>query len=210
MSKYLTNRSRKSEVGGRRSRLILLTSVLCLLTSVHVFSENVNVTDHQLKTTKPLPVTVVPPATGSPTPQQVTILDGKDITQGAKADAPVTNTAASGSVIAWLKGLMTVLRDGSQITQVKGGPLGAPSYANNQVAASTTAGTLIAARATRRSVTIRNTDATITVYIGAATVTAGNGMPLKAGESINIDSVALIQVLAASGTPAVAYIETYD
>lgn len=103
----------------------------------------------------------------------------------------------------------TSFTDGSHKTQVTK-QVGAANLDNGQVAASTTAGTLIAARATRRSVTIKNTDAAITVYVGKATVTAANGMEIKAGQSINIDTTALIQVIAASGTPSVAYIETYD
>lgn len=88
---------------------------------------------------------------------------------------------------------------------------GAANYANGQVATSTTAGTLIAARATRRSVLFRNLDATISVYIGAASpLTSSTGMLLKAGESVTVDTTALIQVIAASGTPTVAYVETYD
>jgi hypothetical protein len=103
----------------------------------------------------------------------------------------------------------TSFTDGSHKTQVTK-QVGAANLDNGQVAASTTAGTLIAARATRRSATIKNTDAAITVYVGKATVTAANGMEIKAGQSINIDTTALIQVIAASGTPSVAYIETYD
>lgn len=87
---------------------------------------------------------------------------------------------------------------------------GAAHEANSQVTASTSAATLIAARATRRSCLIKNTDATITVYIGAATVTAGNGMPLKAGESVSISAVTLVQVIAASGSPVVAVFDEYD
>lgn len=87
---------------------------------------------------------------------------------------------------------------------------GAANYANGQVTAGVTASTLVAARPTRRSVTIRNMDATISVYIGAATVSATNGFLLKANESVNVDSTALIQVIAASGTPIVAYLESYD
>jgi hypothetical protein len=78
------------------------------------------------------------------------------------------------------------------------------------VTASGTPGTLVAARATRRYVTIKNLDAAISVYVGAATVTAGNGMPLKAGESVSLDCTVLVQVLAASGSPVVAFIEVYD
>ena len=71
------------------------------------------------------------------------------------------------------------------------------------------AATMVIARATRKSVLIRNTDAAISVYIGPATVSAVNGMLLKAGESVPVDTTALIQVIAASGTPVVAYYETY-
>jgi hypothetical protein len=87
---------------------------------------------------------------------------------------------------------------------------GAANYANGQVTASTTAATLKAANSTRRSIAIKNIDSAITIYVGGATVTASNGMPLKAGESISIDTTALIQVIAASGSPVVAYFETYD
>ena len=87
---------------------------------------------------------------------------------------------------------------------------GAAHQANSQVSATTTAGTLIVARPTRRSCLIRNTDASITVYIGAATVTTGNGMPLKAGESTVVTAITLLQVIAASGSPVVAVFDEYD
>lgn len=86
---------------------------------------------------------------------------------------------------------------------------GAPSIASGQVTAGAAA-TLVAARATRRSVSIFNTDSTNGVYIGPATVTSGNGMLLPARASISVDTTALIQCLAAAGTPVVTYIETYD
>lgn len=87
---------------------------------------------------------------------------------------------------------------------------GAVNVANSQVTTSTTAGTLIAARPTRVSCLIRNTDAAITVYIGKATVTAGNGMPLKAGDSVVVTAQVLWQVIAASGTPVVAVADEYN
>ena len=83
------------------------------------------------------------------------------------------------------------------------------NQATGQVTATTLAATMVIARATRKSVLIRNTDAAISVYIGPATVSAVNGMLLKAGESVPVDTTALIQVIAASGTPVVAYYETY-
>ena len=78
------------------------------------------------------------------------------------------------------------------------------------VALSTAAATWVAARATRRSVTLKNLSTSITVYFGPATVTAANGFELKPGESISVDWVGLIQGIAASGTPTVAFVETYD
>lgn len=86
----------------------------------------------------------------------------------------------------------------------------AANYANNQVTAGAAASTLLAARATRRNAIFRNTDASLSVYIGAATVTAANGFLLKAGESIVWDAVGLVQVIAPSGAPVVCYVEAYD
>lgn len=88
--------------------------------------------------------------------------------------------------------------------------IGANNLANGQVTATTVAGTLVAARPTRRTVVVKNLDLAISVCVGVATVTMANGMLLKAGESISIDSVVLIQVIAASGTPVVAWMESYD
>lgn len=98
------------------------------------------------------------------------------------------------------------------VNMVAGGTVavGATNEANSQVATSTAAATLVIARPTRVSCLVRNLDATITVYIGKATVTAGNGMPLKAGESVVITAVTLWQVIAASGTPTVAVIDEYN
>ena len=83
------------------------------------------------------------------------------------------------------------------------------NQATGQVTATTSAATMVIARATRKSVLIRNTDAAISVYIGPATVSAVNGMLLKAGESVPVDTTALIQVIAASGTPVVSYYDAW-
>jgi len=72
------------------------------------------------------------------------------------------------------------------------------------------AATLVVARPTRRSVLIRNTDATDSVYIGPATVSSSNGMLLKAGEAVAVSWVGLIQVVAAANTPVVAFFDEYD
>lgn len=156
-----------------------------------------------------------------------TIADGADITQGAKADAksPATDTTPI-SVVSILKQISASVQ--APPSQAVTGPVtdaqlratavptsvqiakGATNYANGQVTATGTAATLVAARATRRSVLVRNLDASLDVYVGNATVTAGNGMLLKAGESFPIDAVGLIEVIAPSGSPVVAYMETYD
>jgi hypothetical protein len=90
------------------------------------------------------------------------------------------------------------------------GARGALHEANSQVTTSGTAGTLIIARPTRISCLIRNLDSSISVYIGAATVTTANGMLLKAGESVVITATTLVQVIAASGTPTVAVFDEYQ
>lgn len=86
----------------------------------------------------------------------------------------------------------------------------AAHVASAHVTASVTAGTLVAANATRRSVVCQNLDTTITVWVGPATVTTSNGIRLQPGQSVSIDSTALIQVIAESGSPVVAEMETYD
>lgn len=87
---------------------------------------------------------------------------------------------------------------------------GGTNLATGQITTSTAAGTLVVARATRQSVLVRNTDATISVYVGPATVTSSNGMLLKAGESCPFTFVGLLQVIAASGTPVVAFADEYN
>ncbi len=87
---------------------------------------------------------------------------------------------------------------------------GAANMANGQISATTTPATLVAARPTRRSVTIKNINTSISVYVGLDTVSSANGMLLRSGESISVDYVGLIQVVAGSNSPNVSYIETYD
>ena len=89
--------------------------------------------------------------------------------------------------------------------------LGANNLANGQATAGATSSTLVAARSTRRSVTVRNTHATESCYIGAGTVSAANGFLLKAGESIPIDSVVAINGIRAGSTDvSICYLESYD
>lgn len=90
------------------------------------------------------------------------------------------------------------------------GTVGSSAIANGQVATSTTSALAVAARATRRRVILKNLDAAITIYIGTGTVSAANGMPLLAGESIALETSSAINAIAASVTPSLAYIEEYS
>lgn len=74
-------------------------------------------------------------------------------------------------------------------------PKGAANLATAQVTSTGTAATLVAARATRRSVLFRNVSASGSVWIGPATVTSSNGVELKAGESVPFTWVGLLQVI---------------
>ncbi len=87
---------------------------------------------------------------------------------------------------------------------------GGAFMANGQVAATNVAATLVAARATRRSVTIRNLDGANSGYIGLPVITGSNGMLFLPQDSMSIDYVGLIQVIMSSGTANFAYLETYD
>lgn len=76
----------------------------------------------------------------------------------------------------------------------------------DQEALSGTAEELLPARAHTYRTTIKNLDSSIVVYVGHDTnVTSSTGMPLRAGESISLFTSAAIWMIAASGTPTVAY-----
>ena len=76
----------------------------------------------------------------------------------------------------------------------------------DQEALSTSAEELLPARTQTYRTTIKNLDSSITVYVGHSdAVSSSNGMPLRAGESISLYTTAAIYMIAASGTPTVAY-----
>jgi hypothetical protein len=87
---------------------------------------------------------------------------------------------------------------------------GAANVSSSQVSAAITATPLAIARPTRRQVTFKNTDGSITVYVGPATVTVLNGMELKAGQSITVTAVVAWQVISASGAPVICVTDEYD
>jgi hypothetical protein len=83
------------------------------------------------------------------------------------------------------------------------------AFATGQVAPTGTAGTLLAARETRKRVTFCNRG-TVDCYLGPATVTTANGILLKPGDSIDMFTTALIQAITSSGTGSIHYVEYYD
>lgn len=83
--------------------------------------------------------------------------------------------------------------------------------ANGHATAGAASGLLVAARATRRSVTVRNIHESESCYVGTGTVSAVNGFLLKAGESISIDCVGAVNgVRGGSVDVTTCYLETYD
>lgn len=86
----------------------------------------------------------------------------------------------------------------------------ATNLTTSQVTATGTPGTAAIARPTRRQVTFFNQDATNAVFAGPATVTAGNGVKIPAGQSRTFRAVGLIQVIAPTGSPIVDVQDEYD
>lgn len=93
------------------------------------------------------------------------------------------------------------------VTQVLSG---SNFWATTQLTTSGSAQLLFAARATRRSAIVTNTDATNGVYVGLAGVTTTTGEFIAAGNSLTIPTTAAIYVVAAAGTPLVTGAEAYD
>ncbi len=89
--------------------------------------------------------------------------------------------------------------------------IGASTLANGQVVPTTTAATLVAARETRKRLIIQNIGA-CSVYVGIATVTTANGLPIPPAATLTLYSTALIQSIIATGSTGanIAYIEEYD
>jgi len=83
-----------------------------------------------------------------------------------------------------------------------------PSFSTGQVAPTTSAGTVVIARPTRRIVNIANRGA-VTVFLGPATVTTANGYSLLAGEAKDFVTGALIQGITASGTGSLHVADEY-
>jgi len=91
---------------------------------------------------------------------------------------------------------------------------GGTTFANGQVEISSTAANIVAARETRKAVTVINRQ-TVPVWVGVATVTTANGIRLDPGEAHTFETTAAVQgitsaVYTASGDAKVHYEEDYD
>jgi hypothetical protein len=87
---------------------------------------------------------------------------------------------------------------------------GAANLATGQITG-TTAGTtaVVAARATRRSVTIRHFSAANTAFIGPSGVTTSSGFPLLTGESVALDFTGAVEVICTGGAVVLVYADVY-
>lgn len=83
------------------------------------------------------------------------------------------------------------------------------SFITGQNALSTNAEVVLGTSPNRSFAEVKNTDASISVYLGKdATVTSSNGHLLKAGEAFVFEGyTGPIWAVAASGTPTVTYME---
>lgn len=86
----------------------------------------------------------------------------------------------------------------------------AATITSGQATLSTAASQVVALSTTRRSIVIRNNDASISIYVGVTGVTSSTGVLVKAGESISINTTAAIFAVAASATPTVSYLAESD
>ncbi len=75
---------------------------------------------------------------------------------------------------------------------------------------SSTATLIVVARPTRRTVVIRNSDTSLSMYVGELGVTSSTGMLVKASESIPYTFVGALYAISASGAPVSYAADEYD
>jgi hypothetical protein len=94
------------------------------------------------------------------------------------------------------------------------GEIGGQTIAADDVSVTTTSAEKVAARDTRKYVTILASPAnTDTIYVGASGVdaaTPASGFRLDPGASITLYTTAAVHADATSGTQAAYYVEVYD
>jgi len=89
---------------------------------------------------------------------------------------------------------------------------GAPNFATGQGTATPDAGTIVAARATRRALLVINTGA-VDMYLGAGTaVAATTGLLLTGteGAAVSMTVTGAVYGITASGSAVYSYAEIYD
>ena len=88
---------------------------------------------------------------------------------------------------------------------------GSTAIATGQIVVTSTAGTLVAARDTRKRLVIRN-NSNQDCWVGPATVTTANGFRVDVGYALTLHTTALVQAIIPSGTMTgdIDYIEEYD
>lgn len=89
------------------------------------------------------------------------------------------------------------------------GAVGAGNVVSARVSVLITATALVAARAARRRLLVKNIDTVNPIYVGPATVTVANGMEVKAGESLALFTTAALQAIASGGTVATCVLEEF-
>lgn len=87
---------------------------------------------------------------------------------------------------------------------------GANRIETGQLTANGTPQLLAADQPNRRSVSVVNADATNPIYLGNETLTTANGHYIAPRGSISIDTTQEVWVVAASGTPLVTWMESFD
>lgn len=88
---------------------------------------------------------------------------------------------------------------------------GGTSWATGVASVTTTSGSALAARDTRKRATLLALAAnTANIDVGPSGVASGSGFPLGPGETLDVPFTGAIHADAASGTQTLAYSETYD
>lgn len=117
----------------------------------------------------------------------------------------VAITAGSGTTIATDE--RTIASVAVQVQRVD--EQGSTAFAAGQVTVTTTSGTLLAARDTRKSVAFVNRGS-YNVYVGTGTVTSSNGFLLQPGDAVTIRTTAQVNAISSTSSNQVHYIEEYD
>lgn len=83
-------------------------------------------------------------------------------------------------------------------------------FSASQEALSTDDEVILSARGSRTRALVRNTDGSISVYIGGSGVTSSTGFEIPAGDSVSIHTTAAVSAVADSGTPTIHILEEFN